>query len=172
MRSSRARMFIMFIVGIVVGTMLLGSALALTATSFTYAKKHVGYVAVTPFDLQPANDTIGFAATYDERTGAGCADTGLRLPQNAMLVNATVYETEGAPLVISIYRTNRATGGTSFAIVTPTPDGSRQAHTLQIPSTWAKVNNATFDYMFEVCHGPSGIFHGARVKYTYKSAGD
>jgi hypothetical protein len=167
-------MFIMFIVGIVVGTMLLGSALALTATSFTYAKKHVGYVAVTPFDLQPAADTIGFAADYDGRTGAGCADTGLRLPQGATLVNATVYETEGisAPLVISIYRVNRATGAVSSAIGTPATDGSRQAHALPIPSTWAKVNNATFDYMFEVCHDPDGIFHGARIKYTYESAGD
>lgn len=172
MRSSRVRMFVMFTIGIVVGTMLLGSAVALTATSFTYANKHVGYAAVTPFDLESANDALGFVSDYDTRTGAGCAATGLRLPQGALLVNATVYETEGAPLVISIYRTNRATGGTSSAIVTPTPDGSRQAHTMQIPSTWAKVNNATFDYMFEVCHGPSGIFHGARLRYTYKSAGD
>lgn len=88
-------------------------------------------------------------------------------------MGATVHETEGvsAPLQIRVYRVAPSAGQTKFIVLAPATDGTRQAFNLQVPSAWSRVDNGRYAYLLSVCQDSDGTFHGARVKYTYTSAG-
>jgi hypothetical protein len=174
-RTRLGRFMVVLIAGIVIGSLILGVASALTASNFTYAKKKTGYSVIGPSDMLRANSALTWTMTEDGLVGAGCHFATFHLPQASTMVSVSFYETEGvaAPLDLSLFRVHLATGAKSQP---PSPvvdtDGTRQTWTLTVPKTWSPVNNAAYEYMLEVCHDGSGVFHGARVKYAYTSAGD
>ena len=173
MRSSIQRV-LPIAAGVLAGVLLLGSAQAVTSGTFTYSNKRVGYLAVSPADLEVGSSALTFSVSEASMSGAGCHFGGLHLPQGAQLVSVKFFETEGisAPLQLDVYRVNLATGTEQFKVLTPTTDGTRQTFTITVPGSWGSVDNGKYTYTLGVCHDPSGEFHGAQVRYTYTSAGD
>ena len=174
-RTRLGRFVLVLATGIVIGSMILGVASAFTASKFTYANEKTGYAVIGPSDMLPAASNLTWSITEDGLIGAGCHFATFHVPQASTLMSVSFYETEGvgAPLDLSFFRINLATGAKSDP-PTPVvdPDGTRQTFTLTLPKTWSPVNNAKYEYMLQVCHDPDGVFHGARVRYTYTSAGD
>jgi hypothetical protein len=168
------RSIVVLVTGILVGSLLLSVASALTASNFTYSSKKTGYQVLTPADMLKGNSGLGWTMSETGLTGAGCSWGPVHLPQGSHFASATFYETEGvsAPLELVIFRVNLATGGTKQVVLMPATDGSRQSFAVAVPKTWNTIDNATYEYMLQVCHDTDGVFHGARVKYTYTSAGD
>ena len=170
-----------FAAGVVATLVLSGTAIAITDTSFTYSSVKTGYLTISPMDLAPGTDEVA-TGDYDvtgsrlaHRGLGGCYNTGVNLPQNARITTVQTY-----------YRSN--TNSSSFALVRnylatdtlewlawaalPDTDMSRTSVTSTVSSAARTVWNNVYSYGFEVCLAAPDSFGGARITYTYTSAGD
>jgi hypothetical protein len=177
------RWIVALVAGVVIGTLSLGTASALTSSSFTYSAVRTGYYSVNPMDVAPdslgntANDYFSNWPTFLANNDPGrCFDTGVHLPQGARIVQITFwYKSDNTSQFYGeLDRLNVLTGGHStLTSTTPMNDANTRTYTTKrISRSVNIVDNKTFSYAIGVCPRPGSPFMGARIKYTYTSAGD
>ena len=180
--------------GVVIGALLVGTSLAVTSKSFRYNKAKTGYLSVSPLSFGPdSGPDVDFFQSWGNglRGVDACFNAGVQLPHGARMKSITYYFTStndvGNPDDDDFYgeitKTKASAIGavnfptsTPFAKATPVNDtGDPAAITKTIPSTHEVVNNRLFEYGIGICtDGAENVtkFFGARIKYTYRTAGD
>jgi hypothetical protein len=158
-----------------------GAAHAVTDTLFKYSTPKTGYFSIHPMALSPANHTATYSIGFTDGVlnGTGCFSTGVNLPNGATITALTVWFLSNASddPIFYFVRHELATGS-EVAFVTSAvvhdDSANRKAHTFTIPNTTnARVSNGKYDYGFAYCGTTSqDEFLGARVTYTYTTAGD
>ena len=81
----------------------------------------------------------------------------------------------GSNLIFSLFRANPVTGDYNALIPNHTVFDDSYTRTYvndAVPANLVLVNNALFTYTYSVCVGSGTEFYGARIAYTYTSAGD
>jgi hypothetical protein len=182
-----------FLAGASVASMIGGTAVAVTSTSFTYSTARKGYYTIPASAMVPNNyrsaevyfneplflgsPNASGILTYSGTSETFCFQTGVNLPQSATIVNvATFYKSNAqSDVVVKFIRHTLANNSTgAFLIDDQIEDnsGTRRAITHVIPAALRTVNNALYSYTYLSCLGDGSNFESARIYYTYSSAGD
>ena len=166
--------------GVVITLVLSGTAIAVTDASFTYSTVQTGYMMIGPADLVPedtadASDyTIGSIGA--STSSYACFRAPVHLPQGARMtsVRTSYVSGGGSNPYLDLRRTNPVTGAQSLLIARNVVDDSGNLTFVNdtVPADRALVSNALFTYTYQVCVGTHDSFIGARIAYTYTSAGD
>ena len=182
-RRFRARHLALMAIGAVTAMALTGTAMAITDTEFTYTTAKTGYVAIHPMDLAPdgtvsGTDYINVFFTAEVSTGltAACFSTGVNLPQGARIKSIDTWyrsNDQSDPRTL-LYRNNLATDVTDQLVFAEINDDTnvRKVDTRTVPMNLREVQNRTYTYGYGTCVGEGTTFEGARITYTYTSAGD
>jgi len=168
------------------GAAILGWALALssvaasaaTDTIYSYTTPKTAYLSIAPMDFAPDGSqsaTSDYFVSWSSNTltGDGCFETGVNLPQKALIKSVRVWFQTS--VFFNLLATEQSTGTTTSLVSSvfdaPEGDTSRQSQytTLTTPH---QVANGTYFYGFGVCVSPGQAFYGARITYTYDNAGD
>jgi hypothetical protein len=107
--------------------------------------------------------------------GNGCFNAGVDLPVGSKVKPVTWYHRSGpASDLEATFHVNRLARGVGSRVIGPffpTEDSDTPTSlTRNVPSTKQRVT-AGRAYWLEACPGNDGAFFGARIKYTYTSAG-
>lgn len=173
------------VAGLLVGaTVIGGTAYAITSSSFTYSSTKTGYLSISTMDFAP--DGL-WTATEDYFNGWGgsnlsntnssrCFNAGVNLPNGSRIKSIRFFYTSDATgdFFGRLVRVNPATGGTKYlATVSPADDtGVRTSVNATVPANQQLVKNGNFQFGVGACPFDGTVFHGARITYTYRSAGD
>jgi hypothetical protein len=160
-----------------------GYAFAITSNAFTYSPELNGALMIDPMDLSPdGNESAGnYHIDYPDGRliagGSSCFSTGLHLPQGAKLVELRIFHASLSTSDLSFFLVKHvpATGANVSILTTGIPDnsGTRKATAFDLTANANRViNNATGGYGLGICVGASDTFFGARIAYSYSSAGD
>ena len=178
MRAIHKRRRLAVFLGIAVGLALIaaGAAYALTAKSFKYSSPRTGFVIVGHMAFHPDGSSgagVNGANGLETDTDT-CFNAGFDLPPSASRVRAITYYFKSGPssdLMATLSRRHLATAGSIGFIVNPANDaGTPASVTDAIPAIFQPVKPDRA-YGITVCPGNDGNFYGAKVKYTYNSAG-
>jgi hypothetical protein len=158
-----------------IALVIAGAAYGLTSKSFTYSKAKTGYVIVSHMAFTPENDTRVYTTEADGglTTTGGCFGAGLTLPAGAKVKSIQVfYRSFTGNMIGQLWRTALSNGSASaLATVQPTDtSGAYRSSTGAVAAAKQAVSPA-YSYGVLACEGPSDVFYGAKVKYTYTSAG-
>jgi hypothetical protein len=182
MRSnSTARNVVVALCGVVsIGLALTGAAYAISSAAFRYTKPKTGYLTIpaaafTPQNPSDAYDNFGFHLNVD---GTVCFVAPVNLPQNARLARLAMWysKNDAVQVELVLWRISLPppAGGSPTRIATLSPvntGGARKAAAVNITSLRI-VNNARFTYFISQCLSDTESFTGARIRYTYTTAGD
>jgi hypothetical protein len=180
--QARRSHVVTLIAGIAIGVLVFGTAEAVTSTSFTYSKAKIGYYSMSATDFAP--DRLD-GATLDYRNDAASYltnddnnrffFTGVYLPNGAKILSVTFWYASNASGDFrgELDRIRQSDGGyQQMAVALPADDSSvRKAVTLSILPTMQTVSNGTYSYSAYVGVPQGTPFYGARIKYSYTSAG-
>jgi hypothetical protein len=169
--------------GIAIGTLLVGTAAAVTSRSFTYSNAKTGKLSLSPSDFSPDElDTAGddyhttwAGARLTNGSSARCFNTGVHLPSGSKMTSIKFFYKSDASTNFfgKVYRQILATGSfAELASSNPSNDANTLASDVQpVPSALQRVMNGTYAYMVGVCPN-TGEFDGAVITYKYFNAGD
>jgi hypothetical protein len=155
-----------------------GAAYALTAKSFKYSSPKTGYVRISHLAFAPD----GFGGNYLNVAYNGlstpgsdaCLTAGVDLPVGSRVRSITFYFKSGPSTDFHgvFWRMRLATGTPLFlaGVLPHINSGTPTSATDGVPAVSQPVT-AGRAYGVYVCPGSDGTFFGARVKYTYTSAG-
>jgi hypothetical protein len=155
-----------------------GAAYALTAFSFKYASPKTSYVRISHMAFTANAHFVEWSQSHTtgltSATG-GCFNAGVNLPVRSKVKSVTWYYQSAATEDFegSFRRNQLATGVGSPIIgpVTPADDSDLPTSvTRRVPAAEQLVGTGRA-YWVEACPGSDGHFFGARIKYTYTSAG-
>jgi hypothetical protein len=157
-----------------------GAAHAVTDTVFKYTNPRTGFFTIDPMALTPDPDFRTYTTSYNagNLTGTGCFNTGVNLPNGATITALTVWFASGASSDPSFFfvRRDLTTGNPdTFVNGVSVHDDStaRKGHTFKIPNTAIAKVDGVHSYGFGVCFpDATNSFLGARVAYTFTTAGD
>jgi hypothetical protein len=175
--SPRRRLGFLLGIGALAALLAAGAAYALTASSFKYSSPKTGYVRVSHLAFAP--DGGGEAYSNDWHVGlsgavGACLNAGVDLPGGSQVKSITFYYKSGpaSEFLGFLTRIRVATAEISdIATISPVnDDGTPTSVTVNVAATDQPVR-AAFAYGVRVCPGSDGTFLGARIKYTYTSAG-
>jgi hypothetical protein len=171
--------------GAIVGLFMSGAAQAITENIFRYSRPQTGSYSIHPASLspqhldQPLNFFIGDELVTNN---IRCFQTGVNLPDGATLTNLQVWykastTTQFGPMDFRLFRTALGSGagrliGFKKAVII---SGDRATESIALSGADAIVHNRQFMYGFSVCMyvvNPDAAFGGARLTYTYTTAGD
>ena len=165
--------------GAALASVIGGTAIAITSPDFTYSTTKNGYfslgvMAMAPSNAQAADD---YSMSYpNQLSGLGCFQTAVNLPQGASLVSVTNWYRSNATSDLRIYllRHNLTTNAYNILLNVSVADNAntRKVVTYTVPAALRSINNLYFAYGYAVCVYPGTTFSGARINYTYRSAGD
>jgi hypothetical protein len=168
--------------GLLAALALSGAAQAITGNVFRYTTPKTGHftihvMAMTPDSDAAANDySIDSGGHLSTGTANLCFTAGVTLPHGATMTRLSIWYTSGAASdpVVNLLREALVDGTTNVIIPNTFDDsGTRTQSNTAIPNnSFAKVNNAQYAYGFVICLGSDTTFHGARITYTYNTAGD
>jgi hypothetical protein len=166
--------------GILIGLFASGAAHAITDTVFRYSAVQTGYYNINVAGLVPqvagADYAVNGGTSYIQSSTVSCYATDVHLPDRARMTGVTVwYNGTGAGIVTNLVRINVNTGLNEFLFSKINNDsgGNRVARLYPVSGTEAAINNKAFSYAVEICLSDSAAkFYGARIAYTYNSAGD
>jgi hypothetical protein len=159
---------------------LAATAYALTARSFKYTSPKTGYLRVSHMDFTP--NVTGAQWSQSHTSGLttaanSCFNAGVDLPLGSKVKSVTWFYKSGASSDFEgSFRMNQLGMGVGSPIigpVTPAEDsGVPTSVTRKVPQTLQRVRFGRA-YWVEACpgQGGDGAFFGARIKYTYTSAG-
>lgn len=179
MRAIRGRRRLAVILGIAAALALIaaGAAYALTASSFKYSAPQVGYKRVHNMAFVPFRLNENYTNSWNNGLSSGlgaCLNAGVDLPAGSRVKAITFYfkSSTTSDFFGVLTRRRLSTGGaTQLAVANPVNNANTPTSvTVKIPSTNQAV---TADHAFGigVCPGIDNLFYGARIKYTYTSAG-
>lgn len=169
--------------GLLAALALSGAAQAITDNVFRYTTPKTGHFSIHVMAMAPdgnisANDYItDWGGTLSTGMANHCYITGVNLPHGATMTRLTVWYTSNGSSdpIVNLIRETLANGTTNVITIPNTFDDSgtrTQSNTVIPNNTLAKVNNAQYAYGFGICLGNGTVFHGARITYTYNTAGD
>ena len=172
-------------VGIVcLAALLSGVAQAITENAFRYSSARTGYYGMNPMAFSSADSRPGFHEyfiqwpDYLRNIGSGthCFNTGVNLPNGARMTRFSAwYSTDAASSVrVSLFQAGFADDAFSglLAQLNSTDTTATRAG-MSITPGIPEVQNGQFNYSVGVCMDKdSDRFYGARITYTYTSAGD
>jgi hypothetical protein len=178
-----------FLAGAAVASVIGGTAIAITDTSFTYSKPKLGFYSLSPSDLQPGSsheadfywNNSGGALSSTERDQGGCFYTGVHLPQGVRLIAVTSYyqsaRTNFHPSVKLTRYGFEVQNQILFSHNIEDNSNQRKSVKDSIPANGSVVRNDLYVYRYSFCltvapNGSADIFYGARFTYEYSSAGD
>jgi hypothetical protein len=157
---------------------------AWAAADFTYDTPQTGYYSIHPMSFAPDGGTG--SGGFFNRWKAGvlepdqnvqqCLNAGVNLPDGAVVKEVQVWFSSNGvhELYTTLMRTELGTGsGRSIGGgVFRDSSGNRVTRTSTVGDAVATIDNAKYQYGFGVCIQGTTTFQGARIKYTYRSAGD
>lgn len=180
--SGSKRSIIALVAGVAIGLMFLGTAAAVRSGKFVYSSPKTGFISLSPSDFTP--DNVPGAEYFNDWTVSAltntdpgaCFNAGVNLPQGAIIKWIDFYYDSG-PNTDFFGRFIRqdflAATSVDLGFVNPVDDsGLPTIASAAIAPSVAKVKNAQYAYMVGVCPFDDTAFHGVRIEYTYKSAGD
>ena len=181
----RTRLLASITVGLIALLALSGTVEALIETNFTYANKQTGYYSIDQAALTPDNDSADYAHALGDDQGLidvnnHCYFTGVNLPHGAritgLLVAFSSPATPNSDAGFALLRTSLVDGTQVTLNPQPTTIANdtnvRTLANLPIVGGSSPVSNIGYTYAFATCLGAGGSFKGARIAYTYTSAGD
>lgn len=168
--------------GFIAALFLAGVAHAFTDTIFKYSTPKTGYFTLHPMDFSPTDQSAAASSDYDIHWNGGsitaatgvCFNAGLHLPHGAKIIAiAGWFTSSSGGAEIFVGRNNVSTGlGDTLALeVDPDTSGTRKPVNV-VPSAFQVVDNQHYMYGLGICMGSTDMFHGARITYTYTTAGD
>jgi hypothetical protein len=166
---------------LVTATLVGGAAHAVTDTIFKYTTPKTGYLSVDPVGLMPLThddaDAYGIYYVYDGVTTTtraySCFGKSVELPQGAKVTALAGWYQRGMRL--SLYRHSPAQASSEVIAdrVFKTTETTVRPGTVAIDAARATINNQRYTYALIMClPETSNNFFGARVTYTYTTAGD
>jgi hypothetical protein len=181
--KSKRRVYLALAGVTLLALIVVGTAYAITSGSFKYSQTKTGYVSVSNMDMIPDSPNTTFFNNWTgglSDSGDGCFNAGVNLPQGAKVksITYTYSSPAGSEFFGRFVRRNLDSGSgvdiTEFA--DPVNDTGNVAKVSRsVPSNQQNVDNKKFAYGVGVCPGSNGtdngIFFGAKIKYTYKTAG-
>lgn len=176
-----------FLIGLLVGSLFLGTALALTAKSFKYSSPRTAYLTLNPAGFAP--DHLGNPANdYDNDYGSTtitspgddrCFADNVNLPQGSKIINLKIYYASGQAadpgIEANLRRSDVNTGNPDILARVPfvDTDDVRTGTSDPVAGTANRtVNNKIYAYTVLACLDESREFGGARITYRYANAGD
>jgi hypothetical protein len=175
----RKRLALVLGAALVAGLLAAAAAYALTAKSFRYGEPKTGYVRVSHMAFTANADFVTWGQSLTDglstRGGNGCFNAGVDLPVGSKVKSVTWYYRSGpASDIETAFHVNRLARGIGSRVIgpfSPIEDSDTPTSlTIDVPSNKQLVT-AGRAYWVEVCPGSDGAFFGARVKFTYTSAG-
>ena len=180
--QARRSHLVTLLAGIAIGMVVVGTAAAVTSSSFTYSKPKIGYLSLSTLDF--SSDRVGDTLNDYRNDMAFLTDdspdryfvAGVHLPNGARILSATFWYSSSTLVtnfIGNLGRANLATpDSTDLARVQPTDNsGNRTGVTQAVPAGMQTVNNRVYSYSVYVGIIPGQTFYGARIKYSYTSAG-
>jgi hypothetical protein len=172
-----------FVAGcIVTGCLFGGAAQAITDTVFRYSTPKQGYLQLDPAGFTPlSNEGPGsyrifyvYDAFIQTTVADACFGKSIELPHGATLTALSVWYQKGTH--ISLYRHHVAAGTATSTQIADRTFTSTQSDVRagNVPITGpSAINNQSFSYAMIVCLPQTdNLFFGARVAYSYTTAGD
>jgi hypothetical protein len=185
--KSKRRVYLALAGVTLLALIVVGTAYAITSGSFKYSSTKTGYVSVSNMDMIPDSDNTTYFNSWNgglSDSGNGCFNAGVNLPQGAKVKSITfTYSSAGTTSANEFFgrfvRMNLDSGNGVDIIdsVNPANDANTPAKvTANVHSNQQNVDNKKFAYGVGVCPGADaveddGVFFGAKIKYTYKTAG-
>ena len=178
---SRRGPIVVLLCGVIIGATLVGTSIAVTSKKFNYSQTQKGVYSLGAMAFSIDGSTAGAwlnswgGSSITNDNSSRCFNAGVHLPKGAKIKKVTWIYSSGAgeDFFGSFFRQNPLVGGTSLASVNPADDtGVRTAVSDTVGATQQTVNNKKFGYGVGACVSGTTDFHGARVHYTYKNAGD
>lgn len=180
--------FISAVLSAGLGVSFVGSAYAITSDSFIYQTRRYGYYSISPAAFSPESDTIKYEKLFGLRTylqnltdtpanNTSCFNAGVNLPQGAT-ITGVVYWYDNNPLANSsqpafgLLRHSLVDGSSLFLAALGSSTGFTGRTYRMAATTPSVVNNVNYTYAAKICLGWLDLFYGARIDYTYTSAGD
>jgi hypothetical protein len=177
--KSKRRVYLALVSVGLFALIVVGTAYAITSSSFKYSSTKTGYVSVSNMAFIPDGDN----ADYFNSWGGGltdpqgeCFNAGVNLPSGAKIKSVTWFYESGAGSEF-FGRFVRMDGPTATGLdlvpsVNPANNtGTPSSVTRNLVAANQAVNNSKYSYGIGACPGSDGVLNGARVKYTYKNAG-
>ena len=177
--KSKRRVYLALAAVGLLALIVVGTAYAITSSSFKYSNTKTGYLSVSHMDFIPDND----ANDYFNDWTAGlipndgtCYNAGINLPSGSKVKQITFYYESGVggDFFGRFVRQTMATSVGTDIISAPNPANDTtlpSSVTRNVAAANQNVNNSKYSYGIGVCPGLDGVFLGARVKFTYKHAG-
>ena len=180
MQARRSHVVTLF-AGIAIGMLIVGTAAAVTSRSFTYSKPKIGYLSLSTLDF--SSDRIGNTSADYRIDMEFLTNTdvnryfvaGVHLPNGAKILSATFWysSTVGAGFIGNLGRSALAVQSSDDLVrVQPTDSsGNRLGATDTVDPSMQTVNNGVYAYNVYAGLKDGQTFYGARIKYSYTSAG-
>jgi hypothetical protein len=166
---------------IVVGTALSGAAYAISGPTFTYSTPKTGYLMIpaAAFTPQMQSTTYGNNGVTLQFTN-GCFFAPVNLPQDAVMTQLSMWyrksdatKSEFVLVLRRVTPVHESSGDVAWLDAVDTDDDVKTVTTaIAGPLAFRTVNNANYGYVLQLCLSSTEAFVSARIKYTYKTAGD
>jgi hypothetical protein len=158
---------------------VVGTAYAITSSSFKYSSTKTGYLSVSHMDFIPDGPNTTYFNSWTgglTDSGGGCFNAGINLPSGAKVKSVTWFYESGAGSEFfgRFVRMNMPTAAGLDITANASPvnnTGLPSSVTRNVAAANQTVNNSRYSYGIGACPGSDGVFNGARVKYTYRTAG-
>jgi hypothetical protein len=176
-----ARHLAIALTGILIGFTLSGAAYAISAAGFRYSAPQTGYLVIGAAAFVPQLSTTTY--TMDSglslaASSSGCFAAPVNLPHGAKITQVAMWysktDVPGGFLLQRVALTDPPSSATVIAEIAPLPTGGviKSAAVNVTNAPLQTVNNTRYAYAIAQCVSQTETFIGARIKYTYTSAGD
>jgi hypothetical protein len=178
--KSKRRVYLALASAGLLALIVVGTAYAITSSSFKYSSTKTGYVSVSAMDMAPDNDANDYFNDWSqgvEPNDSSCYNAGVNLPSGSKVKSVTFLYKSGptSEFFGRFVRMRLSTGVGTDIISAPNPandTGLPSSVTRNVGAANQNVSNSQFAYGIGVCPGATdGTFIGARIKYTYRNAG-
>jgi hypothetical protein len=176
----RSRLVVLLVFALAGSLLIAAAAYALTASSFKYSSPKTSYVRVSHMDFNPNVTSAQWTQSHTSgltTAGDSCFNAGVDLPAGSKVKSVTWYYKSGASSDFEgSFRMNQLATGVGSPIidaVTPADDSDVPTSVTRKVAPTKRLVTRGRAYWLEACPGQSGdgAFFGARIKYTYTSAG-
>ena len=171
--------------GLVLVFTFAGAANAITDTNFRYSAPKTGYLTITAAAFTPGLLTSAYvnngAVLSPSTTNQTCWYAPVNLPHGATMSRLHLWYASESPdlVIIQLIRRTFANGAEGQIVSESAPASGGLYRVAGYPITGAMqtVDNARHGYYVRMClqydgTGETPKYHGARITYTYTSAGD
>jgi hypothetical protein len=168
--------------GLLAAFALSGVAQAVTDTIFKYTTPKTGYLAISPVAFAPELSSLQYSVGRSillAANGTACFEAPVNLPQGAKMTALAIWYRRTAPNSFSVGLNRHPIAPenlVSVVVANPVADtgGVYKPASYNITNASEQtVDNQHNNYFLVVClSNTNDEFYGARITYSYDSAGD